>query len=1155
MFTHLHVHTEYSLLDGMCRIPYLIEKAKSMGMDSLAITDHGTLYGIIQFYNKARESGIKPILGCEIYVAPGERTSRTPGDKSPYHLILLAKNEIGYHNLLKLSSKGFLEGFYYKPRVDKELLATHHEGLIALSACLQGEVPRLILERRRSDAEAAAMWYKETFGDFYLEIQSHGIPEQEKVNKAMIEMSKKLDIPLVATNDAHYLEKEDAPIHDILLCVQTQTTVHDKKRMKMPDDSFYLRSPEEMSLIFAEWPEAIENTGRISEMCDLNLEFGRLHLPEIELPAGRTPDEYLADLCWQGLPKRYPDATEEVKERLIYELKVINETEFPNYFLVVWDLIRFVREQGILFGVRGSAAASLVLYCLGITDIDPLKHKLVFERFLNVERKEMPDIDLDFQDDRREEAIHYVADKYGADRVAQIVTFGTMGAKGVLRDVGRVMGMPYEQVDAVARLIPQIGGDLADALKENAEFGSMYHGDPEIRKLVDTSLKLEGLSRHASTHAAGVVISKEPLMDNIPLQRPTGNNESGLAATQLPMEEVGKIGLLKLDFLGLANLSILGKAREFIAQSCGIEIDLQRIPLDDPQTYKLLSAGETAGVFQLEGAGMRRYIRELKPTNFSDIASMVALYRPGPKEHIPIFIGAKHKKIPVKFPHPALEKILEETYGIIVYQDQVLKIVQAFAGYTLGEADIVRKAMGKKKAEIMEKEREGFIAGAMEKKGFSREIAEEVFKLIEPFAGYAFNKAHATSYAMIAYQTAYLKAHYPAEFMTALLATYMGNQEKVTSAIAECRRLGIPVLTPDVNRSNKSFSIEKDEKGNMAIRFGLAVIKNVGEGAVEPIIAAREKNGPFKSIEDLCRRADLRGLNKRALECLIKVGALDSLGSRGALLGGIDRILKLSQQEQQLKESGQVTMFDLWGETASAPLPVLQLSDIGIPESEALGWEKELLGVYLSAHPLVSATNDLGDKITAFCGQINDEMDGQEATVVGTVTSLRRGTTKKNKPFVSAVLEDLSGEIEITVWAEVLEKTESLWEEGKTILLLGKIGMRGNRVQLTCKNAVRYETGMDIPWHSAEPLPLPLPQTRQITISISETEDSQADSSRLQELFAILENFPGKDMVYLLIKNGDATVTLSLPDHSVSYCPELQRQLAELVSEDGLAVR
>ncbi|NQT73037.1 MAG: DNA polymerase III subunit alpha [Chloroflexi bacterium] len=1150
-FTHLHVHTEYSLLDGMCRIPRLIEKAKEFGLESLAITDHGSVYGIIQFYLKAKEAGINPILGCELYVAPGDRSSRTPTEKNAYHLVVLAKNEVGYHNLLQLSSKGFLEGFYYKPRVDKELLAQHHEGLIALSACIQGEPARLIQDGRLQDAEEAAKWYKEIFGDFYLELQNHGIPEQVQVNKALIAMSKKLDIPLVATNDTHYVEKEDAPIHDILLCIQTNNTVHDEKRMRMADDSFYLRSPQEMAELFAECPEAIENTGRIAEMCELNLEFGRLHLPEIEIPKGKTPDEYLEELCWRGLAERCPDASEEAKDRLRYELDVIKKTEFANYFLVCWDIVDFVRKQKILFGVRGSAAASLVLYCLGITDIEPLGHKLVFERFLNVERKEMPDIDFDFQDNRRDEVIQYVSRRYGSDRVAQIITFGTLGAKAALRDVGRALGMPYGLVDSVARLIPPIGSNLPDAIKEVPELNNMYGGDGEIKKLVDTAIRLEGVARHASTHAAGVVISSDPLMENVALQRPTGSNENALPTTQLPMEEVGKIGLLKVDFLGLANLTILGNARKIIAETTGIEIDLQQIPLDDTKTYELLSAAETAGVFQLEGAGMRRYIKELKPNNFSDIASMVALYRPGPKDHIPTFIGSKHKKIPVEFPHPALEEILKETYGVIVYQDQVLQIVRTFAGYTLGQADIVRKAMGKKKAEIMEKEREGFIAGA-KKNGFSNKIAEEVFSLIEPFAGYAFNKAHATSYAMIAYQTAYLKANYPAEFMTALLITNMGNSEKVSSAVAECRRLGIQVLPPDVNQSKQSFTIEKGEGESQTIRFGLAAIKNVGEAAIESIITSQEKDGAFKSIEDFCRRADLRGLNKRALECLIKVGALDSLASRGALLGGMDRILKLSQQEQQLKESGQVTMFDLWGDSATAPLPVLELENIEIPNSEALNWEKELLGVYVSAHPLVSATKELGDKVTAFCGQIDEEMAGQEVTIVGMVSSARKSTTRNGKPFVGAVLEDLGGDIEVTAWSEVFERTEELWEEGNTLLLCGKVNMRGNRVQLTCKDVIAYETGVEIPWAPSAP---PVPRTHALTISIAQTDDEDADVSRLRQVLKILEQFPGQDNVQLAIINGVGTIMMNLPSFRTSYCPDLHQQLAELIGEEGLTVR
>ncbi len=1172
-FTHLHVHTEYSLLDGMCRIPRLIQRTKELGMDSLAITDHGSLHGLIQFYLQTKEAGIKPILGCELYLAHGERRSRGREEKSPHHLVVLARNETGYRNLLQLSSRGYLEGFYYKPRVDKELLTQYHDGLIALSACLKGEVASLIQQRRRKDAEKAAMWYKEVFGDFYIEIQDHAIPELPRINKELISISHKLDLPLVATNDTHYIDKDDAPLHDILLCIQTNSTIHDEKRFRMADDSFSLKSPQEMANLFRDYPQAIENTQRIAEMCDLKLEFGRLHLPQIDIPRDKTADEHLADLCLQGLAGRYPDASTEVRERLFYELEVIKRTEFANYFLVVWDVISWAEKQGILFGVRGSAAASLVLYCLAVTNIDPLAHKLVFERFLNVERKEMPDIDLDFQDDRRDEVIRYVAQRFGADRVAQIVTFGTMGARGSLRDVGRALGMPYGQVDRVARLVPPVASSLSEALAENSELSDVYHGDREIKRLIDTATRLEGVARHSSTHAAGVVISDEPLINHVALLRPTGGNQQDLPTTQLAMEDIARIGLLKMDFLGLANLTILGKTREIVSQTCGIEIDLDRIPMDDARTFELLSAGETTGVFQLEGAGMRRHIKELKPSNFGEIAAMVALYRPGPIQHIPAFIGSKHEQIPIKFPHPALESILEETYGVIVYQDQVLLITQAFAGYSLGEADIVRKAMGKKIPEIMQAERDRFIAGARTL-GYPQKVAEDVFNLIEPFAGYAFNKAHATSYAMIAYKTAYLKANYPVEFMTALLIANSGNQSKISTVVGECRRLGIPVLLPDVNRSKRTFAIEKVVSSqqsavsspgrdgglstldsrlstDMAIRFGLGAIKNVGVSAVEPLITAQERGGDFKSLEDFCRRG-LPGLNKRALESLIKVGALDSLESRGALLAGIDRILRLSHQEQQLKESGQATMFDLWGETAITPVPALELGNIEIPNSEALAWEKELLGVYLSAHPLVSAAKDLGNKITAFCGQIDEEMDGQEVALVGIVATVRRGMTRNNRPFVSAILEDIGGEIEVTAWSEVYERTEEIWNEGNALLVRGKIRLRGDRVQLNCQGAVAYLPGepLDIPWPTAS---LPSPP-RRVTISISQTDDVLGDIARLQQVFATLGQYPGEDRAYLAIANTIGTVTLDLPTLGVRYCPELQQQLAEIIGEDGLNI-
>jgi len=796
MFTHLHVHTEYSLLDGMCRIPQLVQRTKELGMGSLAITDHGVMYGVIEFYLAAREAGIKPIIGCEVYLTPGDRSGRSAQGKDYYHLVLLAKDVTGYKNLIQLVTKAHLEGFYYKPRVDKKLLEQHCQGLVALSACLAGEIPRLVSQGSLEKAEEAALWYKRTFGDFYLEIQRHPITELERVNQALIAMGRELDIPLVATNDTHYINREDAQTHDLLLCIGRNTSIHDEKRMKMAGDFFYLKSPEEMAELYRDIPEAVENTEHIARMCNLELEFGRLHLPEIGLPPGKTVNQFLADICCQGFAERYPEPTAEVKQQLDYELEVIEKTQFANYFLVVWDIITFAKEQGILFGVRGSAAASIVLYCLGITGIDPIEHKLVFERFLNVERKEMPDIDLDFEDDRRDEVITYVSQKYGTDHVAQIITFGTLGARAAIRDVGRALAMSYGDVDRVARLVPPAPGmTLARAIEENIELSNIYKEDTAVRNLVDSASRVEGIARHASTHAAGVVIAREPLTGYVPLQRVSKGNGQELVMTQFSMGDIAHIGLLKMDLLGLANLTILDKAKEIIGKNCGVDIDLGNMPMDDGKTFELLASGETTGVFQLEGSGMRRYIKELKPTTFSDIAAMVALYRPGPMEHIPTFIKAKHGIEPIRYPHPALSSILEETYGVIVYQDQVLFIVREFAGYSLGEADIFRKAMGKKIPEVMKKERHSFITRAKQK-GFSAELAETVFKLIEPFAGYAFNKAHSTSYALIAYQTAYLKANYPAEYITAFLIANSGQSEKVASAVAECRRLGAGRASP-----------------------------------------------------------------------------------------------------------------------------------------------------------------------------------------------------------------------------------------------------------------------------------------------------------------------------------------------------------------------
>ncbi|MBM4445864.1 MAG: DNA polymerase III subunit alpha [Chloroflexi bacterium] len=1151
MFTHLHVHSEYSLLDGLCRIPQLIAKAKALGMTSLAITDHGSMHGVIDFYTAAKDAGVKPIIGCETYVAESNRQSRNASDKTPYHLVLLAKNQQGYTNLIQLITKAHLEGFYYKPRVDKELLAQHHEGLIALSACAHGELPRLILEGRLEDAATQAIWYKETFNDYYLEIQRHPIPELEPINKGLLSLSSKLNIPIVATNDTHYINKEDSPIQELLLCIQTNTSIYDEKRLKMAGDFFYLKSPKEMAEMFADLPQALDNTQKIADMCQLDMEFGRLHLPRIDLPEGKAADDYLAELCWQGLKHRYPSPTPEIEQRLAYELEVIKQTQFADYFLVVWDLVSFAKKQNILFGVRGSAAASLALYCLGITNIDPLPNKLVFERFLNIERREPPDIDLDFQDDRRDEMIAYVTQKYRPDHVAQIITFGTLGARAALRDVGRALGMPYSQVDRVARLVtPRPNITLDQALAENKKLYDIYHEDSAIRNLVDTAKKLEGIARHASTHAAGVVISREPLTQYMPLQRATKDNEQAATMTQFSMESVARLGLLKLDFLGLANLTLLAKAREIIAENRGISIDLQHIPLADSATFELLASGETGGIFQLESAGMRRYIKELKPTTFNDIAAMVALYRPGPMEHILTFIKAKHGIESIRYPHPTVKKILEETYGVIVYQDQVLHIVQALAGYSLGQADIFRKAMGKKISEVMKKERQNFINGA-KKNGVSAELATEIFALIEPFAGYAFNKAHSVSYALIAYETAYLKANYPVEYMTAFLNTYAAHSDRLPPAIAECRRLGISVLPPNVNKSQASFAIEK-ENSKTAISFSLTAIKNVGYAAIEPIILAREKGGLFKSIEDFCRRVELRSINKKVIESLIKAGAFDSLAPRGALLQAIDRIISLAQWEQRLKESGQTSMFDLWGDTVPAPLPNLNLDHLDAPLKDKLDWERELLGVYFSEHPLASIAPKLANTATALCGGIDTEMVGEKVIIAGMITSMRQLYTKDRRPFVIATLEDLDGSIEVTAWSEVYGQTKEIWQEGKILLVEGTVKLRDDRVGINCSRVRQYQTDGEEE-QEANPA-TPPPQPRKITINITQSDKTEEDVTRLNQVMGILAHYPGQDTVLLAIVTSEETVNMKLPN-MISYCPELAQEICSILGDNSLKLQ
>jgi len=1208
MFTHLHLHTEYSLLDGLSRIPQLMDRAHELGQEAVALTDHGVLYAAIDFYREARARGIKPIIGIEAYVAPNSRLSREPGDKQSFHITLLCRNLTGYRNLLALVTKANLEGYYYKPRMDRELFQQHGQGIIALSGCGSSELHRLLMDGRYEEAMKAARWYQEVFDGFYLELQEHSIPELTALNRQLVRLSRETGIPLVATNDCHYVYREDAPTQDILLCIGTNSSILDEKRMRMSDDSYYLKSEEEMRVLFPDLPEAIDNTWQVAEACDLELEFGRLHLPEPDLPPGVSPEEHLARLAQEGLDRRYPAASTDVKRRLEYELDVVQKTGFTNYILVVYDIAQFARSRGIGMGVRGSAAASLILYCLGVTEIDPLAARLVFERFLHDQRREPPDIDLDFAEDRRDEVIRYVAEKYGYDRVAQIITFGTMGAKAAIRDVGRALGLTYAETDRVARLVPNaLNMTIERALNESPELKSLYEMDEQVRRLVDTAQKLEGLARHASTHAAGVVISREPLVEHVPLQRPARGNGDGTAIpmTQFAMEQVAAIGLLKMDLLGLTNLTILDRAVEIIRQAHDVEVDLTNLPDGDAATYEMLSKGETFGVFQLESAGMRRHIQELKPTGIADLAAMVALYRPGPMQHIPTYCRAKHGLERTRYPHSDLADILDETYGVIVYQDQVLLIAQKFAGYSLGDADTMRKAMGKKIPEVMRAERQRFLEGA-QARGYSEELASEIFELILPFAGYAFNKAHAYCYATIAYQTAYLKARYPAEYMTAVLMLAphhpAGAHERIASAVAECAKLGIPILPPDVNRSQVNFALESlpdPPRAGTAIRFGLALIKNVGVGAAESLVAARDEGEgggrEFASIEDFCRRANLRNLNKRALESLVKAGALDSLGQRpdgrpygrSMLLANLDRIVSLAQREQRLRETGQATMFDMFGQSAATPLPALDLSggqaepeEAEVARSEMLAWEKELLGVYVSEHPFSAVASALASHVTAVCSEVTAEMSGRELVLAGLVTGSRPLFTRDGRAFLAAELEDLSGSLEVTVWPDLYEQTRELWMEGNILLALVRVRERGERLQIGVQRVALYQAGGGAPFAIPDWLaavgPRPLSPAAAVTglagsshagreqrtqsigqrpatvlrITLEETEDEAADRARVAALVACLRDFPGDDAVRLRVRQSDGQeVELALP--SARACEELVESLRQAVGEQG----
>ncbi len=1069
MFTHLHTHTEYSLLDGMSKVAPLMDRVKALGQEAVAMTDHGALYGAIDFYREATSRGIKPIIGVEAYVAPGSRHSRERGDSSPYHLVMLARNMVGYKNLIALVTKANLEGYYYKPRMDRELLEMHSEGITVLSGCPSSEFHRRLQEGDREGAIEVARYFREVFdGHYYLEVQDHGDEKFSRLNPVIADIGREMGIKVVATNDSHYTLKEEAEAHDVLLCIGTNATVDQQGRFKIDGVGYHVKSEDEMRLSFPDNPEFLSNTMDVANDCNLEMHFERTLLPEPPIPAGRSSEEYLAELCFRGLHERFEDITPELEQRLNYELDVLKQTGFTDYMYVVKEISDYAHKQKIRMGVRGSAAASLVLYALKVTDIDPVANNLVFERFLNLERREMPDVDFDFADDRRDEMIRFAYERYGKDRVAQIITFGTLGAKAAIRDVGRALGISYAETDRVARLVPEVLHiTLPEAIEQSAEMKEAYDSDPKVRRLLDTAKQLEGVSRHASTHAAGVVISRDPLIEHVPLQRPSKGDEDSIPTTQYAMDQVAKIGLLKMDFLGLSNLSILQRAVELVQETTGEELDIIHLPDGDEKTMEMLGKGETFGVFQLESAGMRRYVQDLQPTNISDLCAMVALYRPGPMQHIPRFIDSKHGKVQITYPHADLANVLDETFGVIVYQDQVMLIAQQFAGYSLGQADIMRKAMGKKKAEIMVEERGRFVDGAIAK-GYTQEDATAVFDLIEPFAGYAFNKAHSWCYGHIAYQTAWLKANYPVQYMTALLRLSKSAPDthaRIASAVAECAKLGIDVLPPDINMSFDNFSVEKRPDASLAIRFGLSVVKNVGSTACEGIIAEREKSGIYKDIEDFCRRADLSAANSRAIEHLAKAGAFDLIGgppgpyNRATLALNAERLALLAKKERELKESGQSTMFDLFGSQVDTPLPTLDLEEVPARKDDMLAWEKELLGVYVSEHPFKAIAQDVGRFASHTLADLGQDLAGQVVTVAGMVSRVNARSTRDGRKFYIVDLEDLAGTAELTVWSDTIELTgEEIWAEGRVLVCSVELRDRGDRVNLNVRKAAPYDS-------------------------------------------------------------------------------------------------
>ncbi|HIQ75104.1 MAG TPA: DNA polymerase III subunit alpha [Candidatus Cottocaccamicrobium excrementipullorum] len=1144
-FTHLHVHTEYSLLDGSSKIKELVARAKELGMDSLAITDHGVMYGVIDFYKAAREVGIKPIIGCEVYVAPGSRFDRetVSGEDRYYHLILLAENHQGYQNLMKIVSKGFVDGFYYKPRVDYELLSQYHEGLICLSACLAGEVQRDLERGLYQEAKKAALHYQEIFGEgnFFLELQDHGIPAQRLVNQGLMRMSRELSIPLVATNDAHYIYAEDAKAHDILLCIQTGKKVTDENRLKYEGGQYYLKSEEEMRRLFPYAPEALDNTAKIAERCNVEIEFGVTKLPEFKVPEGETSWSYLNRLCLEGLKRRYPEDDGTLKARLDYELDVIHTMGYVDYFLIVWDFIHFARSQGIPVGPgRGSAAGSIVAYCLEITNIDPIRYDLLFERFLNPERVSMPDIDIDFCFERRQEVIDYVVRKYGKDQVVQIVTFGTLAAKGVIRDVGRALDMPYAQCDAIAKMVPNdLGMTLDRALKESPDLRNAYNNDPQVKYLIDMSKRLEGLPRHTSMHAAGVVISRTSVDEYVPLSRAA----DGTITTQFTMTTLEELGLLKMDFLGLRTLTVISNAVDQVEKNYGVKLDMDHIDYDDKQVLDSIGTGKTEGVFQLESSGMKSFMKELKPENLEDIIAGISLYRPGPMDFIPKYLKGKNDRSAITYDCPQLEHILGPTYGCIVYQEQVMQIVRDLAGYTMGRSDLVRRAMSKKKAAVMKKERQNFVYGNPEEgvkgciaNGIDEKTANTIYDEMIDFAKYAFNKSHAACYAVVAYQTAYLKYYYPQEFMAALMTSVMDNAGKTAEYILTCRQMGISILPPDINEGESGFSVS-----GKAIRYGLSAIKSVGTSVVDAIVAERRQNGLFTSLEDFVERMTNKEANRKTLENFIKSGAMDSLpGNRRQKMMIAPELLEQKNKEKKTAMAGQMSLFDFADEESKKDFQITMPNVPEYPKEQILAFEKETLGIYVSGHPMDAYESMWRKNITATTADfVVDEETDQAAvvdnsivTIGGMVAGKVVKTTRQNQMMAFVTIEDMLGSVEVLVFPKIYESRRELFEQDEKLFIQGRVSIGDDPVgKLICERVIPFR---DVP--------------RELWLQYADLDSYRRGEKELMDL---LREKEGRDTVVIYLKKEKAKKVLPA-NWRVTADQDLLDKLTKKLSEKNV---